>query len=244
MTTYNGAILARAWLSVAVASSTDKQRPQLNRTVSIESYPEGVRLTATDSYVLLTAFVPDIDHHEGDEPEIGEAPVSTAVAMDDYGRAKSFFEHVLTLDDEAQEDEYADRPEVELTLGVIDTLDGGAAFAGMEALYVVVEMLDRERLKLRTYESAYPNWRRAWSAFSPVTTGAIALNPTIVGRLAKVAKLHNDAPLLWTFGGATKAAMIEFSESIPAVSGVVMPIRWDFDRNAPREDKSADDADA
>lgn len=57
-TRYSGHTLARAWLSVALASSKDTGRPQLDRTVLVEQYREGLRLVATDSHVLPTPARP------------------------------------------------------------------------------------------------------------------------------------------------------------------------------------------
>lgn len=41
--TFDAGWLARAWLSVAEASSKDTGRPALDRTVCVEFFPDGVR---------------------------------------------------------------------------------------------------------------------------------------------------------------------------------------------------------
>lgn len=235
---------AQAWLSVAIASSPDKDRPALHRTVLIEQFAEGCRLVATDSYVLLTAWVPDDRHEFATEPALDEAPLAVGVARDPHGRGKGFMAHLLNL--ARSEETKLDPPEIDVRLGVTDPERANAGtFEGMEAEFIVVEYPDHERLILPAYEGEYPNWRSVVPGFSPVTTEAIALNPEIVGRLAKLGKLNGeDNPLVWRFGGPDKMAQVEVAHSDPFVHGVVMPVRWDFDANRPRVDEPTDDAEA
>lgn len=234
MTVYDARTLARGWLSVAVASGKDAGRPQLDRTIALEAYPEGLRLVATDSYVLLHAWIPDFPHELDPEPALDEAPYATAVVMDPHGRARGFLAHVLKL--ALAEPDDAPPIEVRVSLGVVEEPDHDSepSFEGMEATYVVLELPDAERLKLRTYEGDFPQWRKVLPGFIPHQTSAIALNPEIVGRLSKLGKLNGNRPLRWTFGGENQMALVEVLDSEPLVTGAVMPVRWDFDRNAPR----------
>lgn len=240
MTTFDALYLARGWLSIAVASGKDGNRPALDRTVSIEEYLEGVRLVATDSFVLLHAWIPNIEHTDDPEPDLDEAPLSTAVAMDPHGRARGFLGYALALANAAEDD--APPIEVRLRLGVtLDDPDNPApAFEGMEPSFVLLELPDLERLKLTTYEGDFPPWRKVLPGFRSEKTTAIALNPEIVGRLAKLGKLNHGRPLLWTFGGENLMALVEVLDSEPLITGAVMPVRWDFDRNAPRVDDEPD----
>lgn len=240
MSTFDARSLARGWLSVAVASGKDSGRPALDRTMSIEAYPTGLRLVATDSYVLLRSWVPNIEHDLEPEPSLDEAPYATAVAMDPHGRGRGFLGHVLRL--AAQEN--ALPVEVRVSLGVVDEIDetDQGAFAGMEARYVVLDLPDQERLKLQSYDGSYPSWRGL--QFKGETTARVGLNPAIIGRLAKLGKVHKEAMLGWEFGGEVGAARLVVVGADPTCEGLVMPCRWDFDRNAPRvddEDESADE---
>lgn len=252
MTLFDGSLLSRGWLSTAIASSPDKERAALHRTVAIEAYPTGLRLVATDSYVLLRSWVPNVENPFENEPAIDEAPYSTAVAMDPHGRAKNFLAHVLKL---ARAADKADEmpPEVRLNLGVIDEVDTALqpSFAGLEARYVVLELVDdaAERLKLLTYEGVFPEWRNL--TFTAKKTDAIALNPEIVGRLAGLAKYLPGASLGFEWGGKDGVARMTARygchdtpiTDVPTVEGLVMPVRWDFDRNAPRIDEPDDEDD-
>lgn len=236
MTTFDARTLARGWLSVAIASAKDEDRPALDRTVSIEAYPEGLRIAATDSYVLLHAWVPNIEHDLDPEPAFDEAPYAKAVAFDPHGRGKGFLAHALTLAAEAAKADHAP-PEIRVELGVVDEEDDGAVLPGLAATYVVVELPDMERLKLPTYEGNYPNWRTLASSFTAQSTKTIALGPTIIGRLAKLGKIQPGTLLGFEWAGELKAAHVALIQSDPHVEGLVMPCRWDFDRNAPREEE-------
>ena len=233
MTTFDAALLARGWLSVALAS-TKSAAPAIDRTVSIEQYHDGVRLAATDSYILLHTWVPSVDDELAPEPQPDEAPEAVAVAQDPHGRAKGFMAHVLRL---AEDDDYEEAVEIRLRLGVpVETRDKSAmAFDGMDPTCVVVEHPDHERLTLDTFDGPYPNWRKVTGDFHAETTDAVAFHPERIAALSKLGKWHGDRPLIWRFGGRQRTALFEVGESFPFVAGAAMPVRWDLDRNAPAE---------
>lgn len=235
MTVFDASTIARGWLAVATASSADKNRPQLDRTISIEAYPEGFRIVATDSYVLLRAWVTNIENDDAPEPGLDEKPYATAVAQDPYGRAKGFMRHALRLAAEANE--LDDPAEVRINLGVIDDLDAKdrPALEGMAARYVTLELPDAERVKLTTYEGEYPSWRHAVSGFAAKRVDAIALDADIIARLAKAGKITHT-PVGFSWGGRTGVARLDLVDSYPSVDGLVMPCRWDFDTDAPRDE--------
>jgi hypothetical protein len=237
VTVFSGYDLARGWLSVAVASAKDEHRGALHRTVSIEAHSDGVRLVATDSIVLLHTWVPNIEHPLAVAPDLDEAPYVRTVAIDADGRARQFYGYVLSLANRAAREDQ-EPPEVRLQLGVIDALaaEDRPTFDGMEARYVVLELPDMERLKLPVYDGNYPDWRKVLPTFEPVATSRVALDPTVIGRLAKLGPYHRGQALGWTFGGENRAAAVQVLESHPFVEGLVMPCRWDFERNEPRPD--------
>lgn len=235
--------LARSWLSVALASGKDEVS-QLNRTVAVEQFHNGVRLVATDGYILLTSWV-GADWLYDSEPSLDEAPMCTAIAIDRDGRAKGLLAHALKLCAQAEKEEQ-DRPLIRLDLGVTiveddDSDDGQMTFAGMEPRWAVIEIPDVERVKLRLYDGEYPNWRRVVAGFEAETTSVIALNPERVASLAKIAKYHPRSVLAWEFGGADRMARVTADGSEPRVEGVIMPCRWDMQRNEPRPDDVVED---
>lgn len=245
MTTFLAAPLARRWLSVAVASSKDKARPALDRTVYLEQFHEGMRITATDSYLLLTSFVPSIenDGFEPDVPDIDALPYTSAVAMDPHGRARGLLGHALGLVAEAERNDLGEEVEMSVRLGVIDDLDPDErdTFAGMDPTWVILELPDRERVKLRTYEGEFPSWRRTLASFKPKRTAGVALSADRMEQLAKLAKYQAEA-LRFELGGESNGVRVTVPDAL--LEGLVMPVRWDFTSDAPLDDTTGEpDAD-
>lgn len=224
---FDAALLARAWLSVASVSGTDKETPLLYRTVAVEEFGDGVRLVATDRYAILHAWVPAAESDLADEPELADAPLRTVVAADVHGRAKGFLAHVLGRVTADEDEDIPKQTLIGLDLDVVEP-DGDepATFEGMDRAWVVLDYPGHERLRLGTVEGEWPSWRTVDATFKPQRTGDVALSPDIVTRLAKVAKWH-PGPLVWHFGGAEKAARVEFGTAVQ-VRGLVMPVRWGF----------------
>jgi hypothetical protein len=234
-------LLARGWLSVAIASSKDDDRPALSRTVLVEQHSTGVRIVATDSYVLLHTWIPDDEHPWETAPGIDEAPTSTAVVRDPHGRGKGFLHHALQLASAAEKDDLAEAPEIHLDLGVVLVEDSERpSFAEMAPSWCVLEMPDKERLKLPLYEGDYPNWRPLMARFEAEPTELVALTPEIIGRLEKLGKLQPDSKFGFRFGGPDKAMDFELLHAEQPVTGRVMPCRWDVVENRPAAEVEAE----
>jgi hypothetical protein len=238
---FDAPTLAHAWLAVAQAASTDKDLPLLRKTVAIEEHIRGVRLVSTDRFVLLTAWVPGIDFHYDAVPDFDEAPLRTVVASDVDGRGRGLLGYVCSLvNRDYTEDDYTPgqlEVEVEFDARIPAGTSVPETLEGLEPTYTVLHVRDVEKVYLPVVEGTFPAWRAIAASFTPATTKQVALNPEVVERLAKVRK-HAAGPLLWEFGGADKAALVQYANSDPHVHGVVMPIRDENDDEEPREPKS------
>ena len=240
---FHAATFAKGWLSVALASSADKDLTVLNRTVAIEDYPTGVRLVSTDRYVLLTAWVPNLDTSNDAEPLVDEAPDRTVIARDTDSRGKGLLGYLLTLHNRQDSLEREHDP-IELTLTYdVEMPDGNqqGTLEGMAPRYVVFDVPDTERVYLDTIGDTYPDWRHLLDGFTPVSTDTIHLSPERLDRLARLRK-YADGPIAWTFAGPDKAAKVDMVASDPHVTGIVMPVRWleEPDQTEP-ETEPADD---
>lgn len=221
---FDAGLLARGWLAVSLACGQDDARPTLYRTVAIELFDAGARLVATDSYVLLSAWVPcNLDAL--DPPGLDEVPNETIVAIDVDGRGRNLLAFALALATAKD----APPIDVHLSVGALDPDE--LTFDGMDgrALILALESSSgHEELRLRLFEGAWVDWRTVLAKFTPETTDTVALNPEIVGRLAKLAKLHPGA-LAWKFGGSDRMALVELADPTPPrISGAVMPIKLSF----------------
>lgn len=231
---FEASVFAKAWLSVALASGSDKDLPALHKTVAIEVYDTGVRLLATDRFVLLTAWVPDLDTSNDSEPLVEEAPSRTVVAHDGDRRGKSLLNYALTLWRRQLDNEGVPRDGTE-TLAITIEFDQrmpndatAGTFEGMESRYVVLDVPDTERVWLEVIETAYPDWRPLVREHTAETTKVIHLIPERLSRLGQLGKFI-AGPLAWTFGGAERAALLRAGDADVdgfQVEGVVMPVRW------------------
>jgi len=232
--TFDATALARGWLSVALAASKDKARPILYNTIHVEVFGEGVRLVATDSYILLRSWVSKL-HSDAPEPGLDEAPTVTMIAHDQYGRGKNLLWHLLNLS------QGEDSPAIELDLTVGDTepdeTQAEPSFDGMAKQWVTFQVPDKERLKLPTIDGEYPNWRVLDTDFLAVSTKAIGLAPEIIKRLASLEKTAAVTSLSWVFGGELKAARVSAVNAFPPVTGLVMPQRIDDWGKEPEADE-------
>lgn len=230
---FEAPVFAKAWLSVALASGTDKDLVTLHKTVAIEVHERGVRLLATDRFMLLTAWVPDLDSPDDSAPDVADAPLRTVVAADTDGRGKSLLNYALTLWRRTLDSDGAppQGAESEVNVEFDQRMPGDAAvgtFAGMESRYVVLDVPDTERVWLEVVEAVYPDWRPLIHEHTAETTKVIYLHPERLGRLGQISK-YVTGPIAWTFGGPERAALVRAGEADAdgfEVDGVVMPTRW------------------
>lgn len=239
--------LALAWLSVAQASGSDANLPTLDRTVALELYDDGVRLLATDRYVLLTAWVPTLDGPE-DAPHVSELPNRTVVTQDSDARGKGLLTYALKLaklGKPGEEKAYGDLVvELELDVRLPIEPDADTPLEGLEPTYAVLTMPDRSQEHLPIVVSDYPDWRPLLHDFTAVTTDRIGLPLERLARLGALGR-WNVGPLRWTFGGADKVARIALApedegrehQRRPYVEGLVMPARWLMPGEGPQDEE-------
>lgn len=247
---FDAPTLCRGWLAVAQASCADKDAVVLHKTVAIEVYPDGLRLTATDRFVLLTAWVPDVAHTIEHEPRIEEAPVRTVVVQDGDGRGKGLLAYLLALVARKEKELQADLPHGQMRASIefdVRMPDGTApdadvALEGMEPTFTVIDIPDTERVYLPVVESTYPNWRAIRGDHVAEKTDTITLHPERLGPVSKAGRWA-DGGVLWTFCGEERTALIEWPDSDPRLVGAVMPMRVRLAGEAPpvEDDGPADE---
>lgn len=76
--TFDLATFRRRWRMIAAGASKDSYTPVLCGLL-IEHHPGGVRLVATDSYLLATSWVPELNAAEADEPDLLTKPTAWAL---------------------------------------------------------------------------------------------------------------------------------------------------------------------
>lgn len=226
---FDAKTLAVAWFSASLASGTDKDIPVLNSTLLLEEYEQGVRIIATDRYMLLHAFAPNIDHKPDDAPDLDIAPLRSVVAIDSAHRSNNLLGYLLGKAKAIEKDENSldEAPLLTLDLAAAEAEDGAMAFEGLGRHKVALDYEGRERVTLDIFGGDYPVWRGLLAGFKSVKTNNIGLNPAFLGRLGRLGKLHNGSPVIWTFGGENKVAHLNVLTGSVPVGGLIMPVRWE-----------------
>lgn len=225
--------LASTWLPVSVAASRDAARPQLCNTIHVEEHPDGIRLVATDSYVLLHGYAPNqatqADNEYAPVPDLTTEPVRTATIIDPHRRATGLlaYAYKLATAKDADPDDYPVTLDLDIPAGGTET-----SFDGMAARRARLAV-NGETLTLPIYEGAFPDWPKTVADQPAVSSPRIALNPARLKQLVKAASYTVNHGIGWSFTGPNSAARVELIDSDPFISGVVMPVRWDLDTNAP-----------
>lgn len=227
---FDAPTLALAWLSVAQASGTDANVPTLDRTVAIEEHANGVRLVATDRFILLTAWVPSLSGDD-DEPRVEEAPDRTVVTQDSDARGKGLLGYMVKLAKLGRDEEvpYGDLTlELEFDVRLPVGMNADQPLEGLEPTYAVLTVPDVERVYLPIIVSDYPDWRPLLHDFRAESTDRIGLPLERLYRLGGLRR-WNAGPLRWTFGGEASVARValeSYGERDPSIQGLVMPARW------------------
>lgn len=222
--------LARAWLTVAQASGTDKAVVRTNRTVSVDTFWEGVRLTATDLYMVITAWVPNVDHELARAPDPDEPPDRSEVVADVDKRAVALMKYVVKLTAEEDEDDWLGTP-AELTVqwDVDDPDDEPVLDDSLATKWTALSIPDRERVHLPTLGIKAADAHKVALA-PPAATGAthVGMNLDLLYKLAPCRRWYPGCAVRWAFAGPTAAVAFTLHGSRPPVHGALMPMRLDL----------------
>lgn len=220
--TFDAYAFARAWLSVFTASSDDDARPILYRTIAVELWPDGVRLSATDSCMLWSAYVPSFGRQMVAPPEFGELPDRVITVCDEDYRGRDLLKFafkVVTAKD-------APPQNVKVTFGTSPLEDG--QFPGTEreavAFSFPAQVAISERVSMATIDGTYPEWRSLFTR-KPSSARSVRLNPHLLARLVSI-KRYYGLPFKFSFAGATNAILVDpdLWPQDPPLIGLVMPV--------------------
>lgn len=219
---FNSWRLARAWNSVALAQSDDKNRPALFRTTLIEAYPEGVRLVATDSYILLKAWVPCHDYDAEDEPGRDVLPEFTTVCADRDRRVVDLMKYVQ----DKTKKNGADTP-ITMSLVVGSMRPGSQGELEGMVQQAVSFHLDHdydERIETPIFDGAFPHWKDLWYAHVGKSTSMVTFGADGFLRLGKLSALWEKAAIRFVMGGAIGVAKFYIIAPDVNVEGLAMPV--------------------
>lgn len=206
-------LFATAWLNAWQATGQDDELPVLYRTVMVDALPDGVRLWATNRFVLFRSSLDTEGEPIGDD-EVGP----TLIAMDPDGRAKALMAYVM------KDATVKDKPDATVEIYAARSESGGDTLTPELQRGALVIEYGAERLALDLFESEAPDWRgigkKGGKATDRVSLGEVTLKPLAGLRCAA----GSPAPVEFSLNGAQGAIDIRASV-VPELLGVVMPVR-------------------
>lgn len=207
---------AAAWLNAWQATGGDDSAPVLYRTVMVEALADGVRLWATDRYVLLRSTV-DVNGEEIDDDETGP----TLIAMDPDQRAKALMAFILKDTKDGQS------IDLDVTIGVSCAVSetGAATLAPELSRRTLVLDYKAERLALDLFEAEAPDWRLHGPGAKPEATERIALGEITLKPISALRSADGrHGPVEMSLSG--EAGVIGIRCGVyPEVRGAIMPTR-------------------
>lgn len=178
---------SRAWANVSLASADWEDSP-LYRAIHIEVFADGVRLVATNGYLLLRSWVPENIDEDGDpvepEPDPDLVPDETVTVLDTDGRASNLFKYLRAVTKKN------DDPDEDLRLWVkprsADEDGGQLNLGGNLAGEIAVFAIDLEQVALPTFDGPFFEWRRGELPTKPSETNSAGIGPDNLARLGKI----------------------------------------------------------
>lgn len=224
---------ALAWVNAFLAAGKDESRPALNRTLSIEVFEtlrhSGLHLVGCDGTALFRTWVPALPDAEW--PNLDLAPEHRLVVSDIEGFAHGFLKTLLAL---TGQEGYAGA-ELTLTLETGDSVDEPALGEALQPRRLVLEACG-QRLDLRLYEGAYPNWRGVDFGINEAErVEGLTFAPRLLGLLGR---FKGPMAVDLAFAGETRAVRF-VARGEAEVRGLLMPMR----RPEVRKPESADEED-
>ena len=215
---------SKAWQIASIASSDDKLFTALYRTINVEVFAnQGLRLVATDSFMLARVFVP-FDMWDPNEPDADELPDETFIVGDRDGRGLGLLRYVEKQIRIMRRRE--DDPDIEgaLSVSVVRVESNEQTFDGMESRGLRLEWPGREVVVCPLVDDVtFPEWRKIGVQGEPLPTDELTFSPSILRRLGKMGNVYPGKVVKWTFNGAVGVVRFTLGEA----QGMLMPVRPD-----------------
>lgn len=230
---YPARLLALAWQATRLAAATEKERPVLYRTTALEVFDgRGIRLTSTNTFALLSTFVPTLEnlYDPSATPGLDEAPDGAFVVADVDNRLLGMMRYVSAdirriITDADGDNTAADYVWLELerrravadalTLGIdVDPMEWVGNYGNAETVAVA---------DMGTV--AYPDIRPIVLGHQPKQVTTFGLSAVTIDTVTKLAKLLGT-PIACTMSGPDgliRLAAPEF-DALEVVGGI-MPAR-------------------
>lgn len=212
-------LLAAAWSNVALAASTDDERPALFKTMLVEIHGPGeVRLVAADGYTVLQSWV---TADQTPDPGFGVLPGEgrSILVSDTEGLARQMMAHLLKATKGDGEIQWR---EVTMRLGSLEDPARPTLMPELDRKGLTL-ITDDLRVQLPVVEAPFPSWRQVWPKDERLApTGRCVVNAEIIARFAKFKDSFGSVAMSFT---TEVGPVVVDVQCEPHVSGLLMPIR-------------------
>lgn len=199
--TFDAKTFAPAWIAASIAQCNDDVRPVLC-SVQIEQFVGGLRVIATDSYMIVRAWAALNDKPE---PSLKTKPLRTFTAHDPDKRAAVLMRWAIKSRAELVKVDFG--PDLRLSV------------ANESISLLPATIVD---------DNDYPEWRALWDDHPPSPTDRVGINPHLMfPRLQAIHKLVGGRhdPIIFEIRGDEKKPVRWHVEHVPTVNGLLMPVR-------------------
>ncbi len=233
-----------AWRNAYLATGQDDDQGALHRTVLCEWYPDGLRFTSTDGFMLVTSYAAGdrwSTSNEAPDPDTAPDGAVVAIAADrlmvDFlkHRAGEIKAYTRYLDDKGPA---APGPiDVTFSLGTIDEPNTGQQQLdlGVSDRRLIVSS-DTERIALPLYDGEFPNWRTVLAGHKPAPRAQVQARAGLLHRIGQLTSLpHGDDDnwLQLTMSAGGGPILVTGTGRVPLAGAF-----------APRRDEAAEQAEA
>lgn len=228
-----------AWRNAYLATGQDDDQAGLHRTVLCEWYPDGLRFTSTDGFMLVTSYAAGdrwATTNEAPDPDIAPDGAVVAIAADrlmvDFlkHRAAEIKAYTRYLDDKGPE---APGPiDVTFSIGTIDEPNTAQQRLdlGEDDRRLIVSS-DAERIALPLYAGQFPNWRTVLGGHKPAPRAQVQARAGLLHRIGQLTSLpysDDDNWLQLTMSAGGGLILVTGAGRVP-LAGAFAPRREEAD---------------
>jgi len=181
-----------AWRNAFMASSDDKHRMSLYRTVYIEWFARGLRFVATDGYVLVASWADhDRDPITNLPPARELAPLGAVLAVAADNLMADFLKHRAAEVKVWQRLKFdgieGDPIDVTFSIGTIDEPNTGQQRLDIGEQRALIVSAENERIALPLLnEAEFPSWRLLLGGYKPQPREKVRAGAALLDRLGRL----------------------------------------------------------
>lgn len=210
---------ASAWTNVARAENNDVDDP-FHRTVIVEVFEDlGVRLIATNGYLMLWSWVPVAPGFDDDEepaPELTETPDVTLWVRDKYHLIHAACKNI------ARQAKSQPDARVVLSVGVMEDNAQPTLDPDLDRIGLILAARDQRELAPLIIGHSTPDWRKGLDEFDPATVDVTAYSIDV---LKRIGGLSNDMGYVRLTHQGDGRPVLLHADTEPPVDGLMVPVK-------------------